>query len=260
MCRSKNEGQKRCPDFRKLQALTGKDLAPAPAEGVPAVDWADSTDARALWRDNSQEIACETVKAIVRVRDIEPATTKDITGLAGAVGGRAAGLEYRMKSPESLARKITTKQTEEFDRGRSVSAEQVVSGLGDTLRYTVAVPEHDSIPEAGTRTVRELRARGWEITEVQSTYVSGNSYKGLHIIGKPPGGPATEVQVHSELSLAAKEDTHKDYEISRDRSQPLPERLAANARTKARSEAVPTPAGMDSLTEIDGIPIRIKTY
>jgi hypothetical protein len=260
MCRSQDEGGRRCPDSRALRALTAADLAPPTPKGVPPIEWATTTDVTALWDDSGPEVACATLHAITTVRDIEPKATSDIRALAADVGGRAADLEFRMKSPASLARKITTKQATAFGQGREISAESVVAGLGDTLRYTVAVTDHDSIADAARLTVRQLQEHGWEISEIESTYVSGNPYKGLHIIGKPPGGPQTEVQVHSELSLAAKTDTHLDYEISRDLNAPASERLAADARMRARQDQVPMPTGIDTLDEIDGLPVRKKAY
>lgn len=261
MCRAKDEGNKRCSDYRAARELSNEDLTPPDVEGTPAVDWAGTADVAALWRNHEADIACAAVQALAQARKAEPQATSDVQGIAAELGGRAAGLEYRMKSPESLARKLALKQeTNLLQPGSPTDADDIAGRLSDVLRYTVEVPEHKAIPNAGVSTVRSLRARGWEISEVEHSFVSGNPYKGFHIVGRPPGGPLTEVQVHSEQSLATKMDTHEDYETYRDTATPKAQRLEAGRRMKAKSALIPNLPELDSLTEIDGIPVRKKEY
>lgn len=261
MCQTKDEEGERSSSCRAAKALSNEDLTPPEVEGTPVIAWAATTNVASLRQKYEPEIAYAAVQALLQVRNAEPQATSDVQNVAALLGGRAAGLEYRMKSPESLARKLALKQEAILlQGGSSPDADSIAKRMNDILRYTVEVPDHDTLTKAGAEAVRLLQGRGWEIVEVEHSYVSGNPYKGFHIVGRPPKGPLTEVQVHSELSLATKMETHGDYEVYRDPATPKAKRLEAGRSMKAKSALIPTPSELDNLTEIDGIPVRKKTY
>jgi hypothetical protein len=84
----------------------------------------------------------ETVMAAVRVagqaRQVEPAITRAFVDNLPE-GSRAAGLEHRLKSVESLARKVQKIAAERF-----VPPGEAVAKVHDVVRYTVVSPEADA--------------------------------------------------------------------------------------------------------------------
>ena len=50
-----------------------------------------------------------------RASAAEPKVTKDLTGLAKATGGKQEGLDFRLKTKESLARKLETTNPENIN-------------------------------------------------------------------------------------------------------------------------------------------------
>ncbi|UJH70376.1 hypothetical protein [Ornithinimicrobium sp. INDO-MA30-4] len=55
----------------------------------------------------------------------------------------------------------------------------------------------------------------WEPVEIKDSFLSGNSYKGGHLIARTPQQRVVEVQIHSTLPISVKEEIHGDYEITR---------------------------------------------
>jgi hypothetical protein len=84
----------------------------------------------------------ETVMAAVRVagqaRQVEPAITRAFVDNLPE-GSRAARLEHRLKSVESLARKVQKIAAERF-----VPPGEAVAKVHDVVRYTVVSPEADA--------------------------------------------------------------------------------------------------------------------
>ncbi|MDR2256179.1 MAG: hypothetical protein LBE25_09300 [Arthrobacter sp.] len=246
-------------DSSHYEGLSAADLTPPPREGVPALEWAQE-DMAALWATARATDRAEALTAAVAClqahTEREPAITSALQGTLGA-GDRLAGLEFRMKSPASLARKIHADQIEAAQYGGRSAAADVAAEVNDVLRYTVETPEHDGIPEATERTVKGLHATGMHVETIKNKYAQGAPYKGIHlIVGSSPAGVRFEVQVHSALSLAAKIKSHVPYETARDVHAEPKERKAADAECRALFADVPTPRGLDSMTTVDGVPVR----
>jgi hypothetical protein len=262
MCQSCAEGGRRCRDRRRLQQLTTADLAPEQTEQLPEVDWAGNAaedGAEAVWRDYAPAIATETIAVLAETRAAEQHTTADVVDAIPA-GARPHGLEFRMKSPASLARKIRSRATTTAAAQNAGGLQGVSDKLTDLLRYTAVTPRHDDLPGTATTTIAALRARGYTVVSAEHSYVAGNAYKGIHVLVQHGDERPVEIQFHSELSQAVKDQNHVDYEIERDRKTPYSERKAAHERMTARSNEIPAPAGLGDLSSIGGRPLTEKTY
>lgn len=160
-------------------------------------------------------------------RSAEPTITADMQDvLSSHPGVRLEGLEYRLKSDESMYRKVATALDELPDGASSAS---VVSGIKDSVRYTYVVPD-----TAYTATVdgimHDLVARGYEPTGRIKNSWGTDGYQGINTNWvDPSSGRIIEVQFHTDASLAAKMEAHGLYEQSR-----LP---GLDADTGARLEA-----------------------
>jgi len=258
MCRSVAEGGRRCPDARRLSKLTAAELAPT-TPGAPALEWA-SSDLSTVWGTHPQETACAAVKTIEEASASDARTYSDMDTAAAAAGGHLYGAAFRLKSPESLARKINSKQERAEGAGVDTSADQIAAIITDTTRYTAVYAEHDQIVDTTVNTVAGLRARGWEVIEAEQSYVAGNSYKGVHLLVRHQDGQVAELQIHSEVSQRIKDQSHLLYEVSRDPSRSRQERLAAAREGKELYADLQAPAGLDSLGEKLGFNVSKKRY
>lgn len=191
-----------------------------------------------------------------QVRVHEPAATAGIRAIAAEVGCRADGLQYRLKSPQSLARKIRKRQTQ----SPNVPVADLAGEITDAQRYTLTAEAQDDIVPTARKALEALVERGWIVLEVEHSYVPDNPYKGLHALLRSPAGISTEVQFHSTAGLELKEVSHLDYTITRDTDRPLRDRLAADQRMRGRYGQLAAPRGLAALRTLAGVPVGIKAY
>lgn len=275
MCKSLAEGGRRCLDFDRLTSHGVAHFAPAPADGIDDVAWRDDEGTMERTTGYRKEAACWSLTILEEVRTEEPAVTASVHSAAADIGGSCRGLAFRMKSPDSLARKLDNEmgKTSRQQSGHPFDAEAIARGESDdALRYTIALERHEDLPAGLGRMIGSLRAQGWEPIEVKDSYLSGNSYKGLHLIARTPEHRVVEVQLHSEESVRIKESIHEDYEIARDRSRSRADTRAAARRCIEASRQASSPAGLagfypagrsddsDATGLVGDVPIRKKAY
>lgn len=261
MCDSLADGGRRCPDSRRISKLTANDLAPHTA-GAPAVEWAETDIQATVWGHYPPEVACVAVSSIETAAAADARTHGDMSAAAAAGGGRLHGEQFRLKSPASLARKVSTKQENATkDPGKETDAAAIAAGITDITRYTAVCTDHDQIVDTTVATVKDLQGRGWKIREAEQSYVAGNPYKGVHLVMEHnEDGQVVELQVHSETSQALKDRSHLLYERSRDTSLPMRERRAATDEGKQLYVGLPAPAGLDALGKRLGTTVKEKRY
>jgi hypothetical protein len=122
-------------------------------------------------------------------------------------GGEFVQLDQRVKSTDSLARKIDSDAVSEFDGDRSRAADAV----SDAVRYTLKVGD-DTYAQSLDSTVKALEASGFTL-RVKNFWQSGDPYDGVNIKAKKDG-IEVEVQLHTRSSFSHKEGeggTHPIY-------------------------------------------------
>jgi len=97
-------------------------------------------------------------------------------------------LDRRVKSPESLARKIVDWEIAGQSRP-----------INDLLRYTVLTESPDELVAAACRAVDALNDHGWRVGSAMHSYTEGSRYKGIHAGMATAAGPriGVEIQGHS---------------------------------------------------------------
>lgn len=246
MCESLADGGRRCLDLERLGSRDVSYFAPMPTEGIEDISWRADEGVVSRVLAYRKAAACWSLILLEEVRDEEPAVTATVRATATAVGGECHGLASRVKAPDSLARKLDSRMAAASSRGGApVDAEAIARGeVDDVLRYTIRVDHHETLPGALEETLDELRAYGWTLREVRDSYLSENSYKGLHVIARTPEQHAVEIQVHSSKSIAVKDMIHADYAIARDLARSRADRRAAEERCIAGSRQVENPPGL----------------
>ncbi len=157
-------------------------------------------------------------------------------------GADLVGLEYRLKTEESLKRNFAT---ELLDPGQSYG-KALETAMRDSVRYTLQLPEGSYA--AGVReALDQLHARGYENVTYRNFW-GGEGYQGINSTWRDPAtGQMFEVQFHTAHSYGAKTVTHELYDKIRLPGTP-PEEAARLAREQNEVfDQVPRPPGAADL-------------
>ena len=116
------------------------------------------------------------------------------------------GFEHRLKGRDRIKEKVCDKM-EEF----SYSAEEAVSVVSDTIRYTFQYREA-RYTQGVWSDIERLKGEGFKLHQLKNSW-SGEEYKGINSQWiEPDTGQRFEVQFHTRISFEAKQLTHDAYE------------------------------------------------
>jgi hypothetical protein len=155
----------------------------------------------------SKEAVAEAERIRSRALAVEPKVTELMKTIQENAGGEFVQLEQRVKSTDSLARKIDSDAVTEFDGDRSRAADAV----SDAVRYTLKVGD-ETYAQSLDSTIKALEASGFKL-RVKNFWQSGDPYDGVNIKAKKDG-VEVEIQLHTRSSFAHKEGkggTHPIY-------------------------------------------------
>jgi hypothetical protein len=188
--------------------------------------------------------------AIARVADematkaeaAEPAVTAALKRVTTDKGGKLEGLDYRLKTRESLARKIKLKK----EKYPGMEANEAGARILDSLRYTAVFP-HEGYTEGVEATLDAAAKAGYQTVMRENYWGGGDDYDGFHTILRGPDGLDVELQFHTPESLATKEQKqHPIYEKFR-ASKDAHERWQLWQQMTANAAEIPQPPGADQL-------------
>jgi hypothetical protein len=150
------------------------------------------------------------VQAATRLRDrilsVEPQITGLMQDLAKMSDGQLVGLEYRVKSTDSLARKIDADSGKDYNGDYQKAAENI----SDAIRYTMTMPD-DEYTAGADRAIKALESAGFKL-RTKNFWQTGDPYDGANIKATKDG-ITVEVQLHTPRSFKAKESQlHPIYE------------------------------------------------
>ena len=155
----------------------------------------------------SAEAVAEAKRLRERALAVEPKVTELMKVIQENAGGEFVQLEQRVKSTDSLARKIDGDAVTEFDGDRTRAADAV----SDAVRYTLKVGD-ENYAQSLDSTIKALEAAGFTL-RVKNFWQSGDPYDGVNIKAKKDG-IEVEIQLHTPSSFAHKEGeggTHPIY-------------------------------------------------
>jgi hypothetical protein len=178
-----------------------------------------------------------------RAAKIEPAITDTIKASAEASRAELVGLDFRLKSEASAARKIAS---DAVDRGMTEA--ETAQQVSDMVRFTASYAEEDYV--AGTeRMLADLQDRGMTVSKFKNTWTPDAPYAGINVQLAAPNGYRFELQFHTPSSFQLKDKiNHPLYEEWRlldpasARAQELTREMIAN------TAKVPVPPGVRDMT------------
>ncbi|MDK1474990.1 ATP nucleotide 3'-pyrophosphokinase [Streptomyces sp. 549] len=159
-------------------------------------------------------------------------------------GAELVGFDQRLKTPDSLKRKVATWLEED----PSQSVHQALGDINDSVRYTLRWSDGEYTE--GVRTASVMLADfGHESVRWSNTWKNRDSYKAVNSAWREPmAGHRFEVQFHTEAGHRAAVETHPLYEEQR-LPGTSPERVAELREQQGRIfAAVPVPDGAERLT------------
>ncbi|MEV4743543.1 ATP nucleotide 3'-pyrophosphokinase [Streptomyces sp. NPDC049555] len=180
-------------------------------------------------------------------RKAERSISPQVRAAARLSHAEVIGFDHRLKSPDSLKRKVATALNE--SPGHNVN--EVLTTVNDSVRYTLQWP--DRRYTAGVRTASAtLVAWGNGSVKWSNTWERKDGYKAINSAWRAPrSGQRFEVQFHTPASKHAQEVTHKLYEEQRLPSTSPQRKRELQEQQNAAFAAVPVPKGAEHLTAPD---------
>lgn len=125
-----------------------------------------------------------------------------------ATGAELIGLENRVKTESSLARKIRQDSI-----NKQITAEAAASDIFDSVRFT-QVSHADRMTADCNRTLNGLRGDGYQVVQVKNTWQNtvGNPYQGVNVKLRHQSGLQVEMQFHTPESFEVKTELHGLYD------------------------------------------------
>ncbi len=179
---------------------------------------------------------------------VDEQITGEMSAIAGANGGKLEGLENRLKSTDSLARKIEADANAEY--GGDI--DKAAANIGDVSRYTVTYGDADYTKNV-TKTLETLEQNGYEVVKVKNYWGADDPYQGINVKIKK-GGVTRELQIHTDKSHEVKiTRLHPTYEEYRNPNITPAAKASLWSTMVAASASIPTPADFDTLLTIGEI-------
>lgn len=155
--------------------------------------------------------ALEAAKKVRKLAEqMEPEVTKIMTTLAELLGGDLDQLDQRLKSTDSLARKIK----DDADKEHKGDIEKAADSVSDSVRYTMTV-DGSRYTDSVRKVIARFEAMGYEV-RVKNFWEGGDPYQGINM-KLTKNGVTVEFQMHTPESLQIKVDQlHDIYDVYRE--------------------------------------------
>lgn len=171
----------------------------------------------------------------------EPKVTDDMKELEKITDARLVGLDHRLKTFDSLSRKLTKVVIDD-----KVPVFLAAQKIHDVLRYTLTL-DADNYSENIPSALSFLTNKGYVVTKFNNAW-GGKYYQGINVQLLSPQGTTFELQFHTPQSFAIKQASHAVYEIRRNPAS-TPEQIAeAKQRSLDYNAQVIAPAGAHDIT------------
>jgi hypothetical protein len=153
------------------------------------------------------------------------------------------GFDHRLKGRHRIKEKVSDKM-EEF----GFSAEEAVSAVSDTIRYTFQYRE-TRYTQGVWSDIGRMKGQGFEMVKLKNFW-SDDQYKGINSQWiEPDTGQRFEVQFHTRISFEAKQLTHDAYERHRTQKADKFEQMVLEAFQAKVTAEVPVPPGADDIPD-----------
>jgi hypothetical protein len=186
---------------------------------------------------SEHDLVDATVRRLVAGAELhDPEVTALMGSVAGETDGWLVGLPHRVKTVESLTRKLNDLVAQNPTRGVEAASSQVY----DVLRYTVVATD-DRYMEVHDQVLDGLRQRGATVV-LDANRWAGPGYRGINVRLRV-GDWRFEVQFHTPASYEATKATRGYYEEERLAETPEARKDELHEMTDAIFAPIPVPPG-----------------
>ncbi|MGA5562708.1 ATP nucleotide 3'-pyrophosphokinase [Streptomyces platensis] len=180
---------------------------------------------------------------VARARRAERTISPEVRAAARISHAELVGFDQRLKSPDSLKRKVATRLRE--TPGQTVDA--ALRTINDAVRFTLQWPA--GTYSQGVHTAAGLLSTWGNDSARWTNTWNRPGYKAINSVWRAPrSGQLFEVQFHTPESKAAQLETHKLYEEQRLPGTPPARVRELQEQQNAIFAAVPVPPGAGRLT------------
>lgn len=173
--------------------------------------------------------------------ELEPILTNDMLSVVKQSHGYLEGLDYRLKSIDSITRKV---QTDIVRTG--VTEDESLSKITDIVRYTT-IFESNNFTQNYFKMQEIIVGKGYNIVKVKNTWRKGAVYKGVNTILEKDG-MKFEMQYHTKQSFELKNGKlHELYEKARILNVSAEELKKLNEEMKNLSDQLETPVDIGKI-------------
>ena len=173
----------------------------------------------------------------------EPLITNDIKRIIGESDGHLEGLEFRIKTKDSLFRKI---EKEFLERNGAVSKTEIFNDMKDILRYTTIL-DFETFTEEYNKIKELILKENYNIIKIGNTWQDGSVYKGINTVIEK-NGVKIEMQYHTKESFELKNGIlHKLYEEYRDIKTNEKRRKELKKEMEKLSLKIRNPRGVETI-------------
>jgi hypothetical protein len=160
-----------------------------------------AVDTKVEGQHYSAEARAFAQQKLANARRVEPRITADMRATAAQMGGKLEGEQFRLKTEDSLTRKIG-----EDSRIKGISEREAADHIYDTVRYTMVFS--DDKYGAGVRgALAALGGRGFSLEngskDVKNFWHDTNTYRGINV-KLSYMGQRLELQFHTPHSWLIK--------------------------------------------------------
>ncbi len=180
-----------------------------------------------------------------RAQEAEKKITPLIDKLALTMDGTIRGREYRLKTEESLLRKMN----EAYLANPALEPDKVASDIKDSVRYTMEFPDNTYTMKV-SESLDALQKEGHTPVKAKNYWEQDDPYQGINVTMKSPEGHLWELQFHTPESYDLKQNkTHPVYEQFRVSPSPVERKSLYDTMVRMAS-TVAAPAGVMALGEL----------
>jgi hypothetical protein len=174
--------------------------------------------------------------------ELEPDATDAITKLAAKHNASMYKLGFRLKSHDSLARKIESDSIAD-----GVSFEDAAKNIGDAVRYTFTF-DTKSYTKGTERIIADMEKQGYKFLKIKNYWDRGDSYNGINAkVLHPSGKFLMEVQFHTNESAGSVVANHPAYEEARAKGTGKTLRFRLHDRMTRTSDRARVPSGVSRI-------------
>lgn len=180
-------------------------------------------------------------------KKIEPAITNDVKSAVIDAGAKMYGLENRLKTENSIERKINTDSKE-----KHTSIFKAADNIKDSIRYT-AISSDDKFVDDYNKIKSSLLNKGYTEARCKNYFVEYEKglvkHKSVQSVFKTKDGYPFEIQFQTPSSQKAKDAKIPLYEERRKPNLPRERQIELENKMVALAENVKTPKDIHKIKE-----------